>query len=177
MIYQRLGRFANGVQGCDSAVGPYIKHQPFVVGDLPDSGSFDGVVYFADWIKYGINGQNPYGQAGNPLALHRLLISYSLFDIELDRQGSLVRVQGCQVQLRVNDLEVGGCGYVAGAHNTLSGDFQPHLPGRLGLGVNADSFNIEQEVHDLLFHAGDGRVLVHYIIDLDPGDGTAFNRA
>ena len=84
MFYQCVGRFTNGVQGCDRAVGPQLQHQPFVVGDLTDSGTLDGVVHLADWIEYGVNGQNPkvvFGDAPYSIAKIAIVTAVSVLGI------------------------------------------------------------------------------------------------
>ena len=170
VLHQVFGGFLNGVQGRYGAVRPHPQYQPFPVRLLADHHPFYGVFHLADGVVDGVHRQRAHRQPRVPdVARHNLLVALARFHIELNGQGHEGVVQRGQVQLRVDDAEIAGGGDVAGAHPALAHHIQPHLARTPGQRLDADALDAQEQIHHLLFDAGDDRIFVRHFLDFHPG--------
>ena len=179
VIDESRRRFAQGFQGADGAVGPHIQHQLFVVGALPHPGRFPAVVDFHHRIENGVHRQHAHAQA--LVFLGPLVALLAGFHGELDGKLGFGIVQRCQVQLRIDNLEIAGRGNIPGADGARPLGIQAHFPDAAATArpgqrrPDADALDVQEQVHHLLLHPRNGAVFVHHIPDFHLGDRAALD--
>src|SRR5512133_789430 len=138
------------------AVGLDVQDQPVVVGHLARAGGLDGVADPAHGREDRVDRDAADLVGGRLVALGRP-VAAALLDPQLHLQLGL-GVQGGQVQLGVDDVDVGRGDDVGRGHVTGAGRAQAQL------------LDVEDDVGDVLLHALDGRELVQDAVDLDGRD-------
>ena len=145
---------------------------------VADPGRVAVMGYFLHRVKDGVHRQHAHRK---PLIfLGPLVALLTGFHGELDGKFNAGVIQSCQVQLRVDNLKVGGSGNIPGADRPRPLGFQAHLtnaaaarPGQRR--ADADALDVQEQVHHLLLHPRNRAVFVHHIEDFHLGDGAALD--
>src|SRR5262249_10978668 len=167
-----LGAFDHGHLRRYRAVGPDLHHQAVVVGALADAGFLDLVLDAQHRREAGVD--RDYADLA---LLARCLVRRSITAAVLD--GHLhherhVGVQRSQHVLGVDDLHVGLGDHVLALHDAALVAINPNRPRLVGAVLHYQALDVEDDVGDVLDDAGDRRDLVEHALDLDAGDGGAF---
>ena len=84
-----------------------------------------------------------------------------------------VAVQRCDVQLRVDDLNIGVRQDVVRRHFAFARRIDDDLFRTVAMQFAAELLEVQNDLRDVLFHAFDGRELVQHAVDLDGRDRNA----
>ena len=95
-------------------------------------------------------------------------------EVHLDRH--VVRVEGHQDELRVDDLDVGRLGHVGRRHRAGAALDEPELDGMRGEALEAKLLDVQDDLGDVFLDAGDRRELLVDVADLDARDRGALER-
>ena len=175
MAVQNLRRGADGFIRLDAAVGPDLEGQAIVIGLLTNAGVFDGIVHLADRRKDGIRRDDPDGRIGI-LVVRCAHIAAALFQGQVhDEIGVLV--EGGDVQIAVHNLDL--IVHREGGRSQLTGtlDVDRHRLGTIAIQLSGKLFQVEDDLCNVLFHAGNGGKLMLDALNADAGNGNARQRA
>ncbi len=164
-----VGSLNHGILRGDSSIGPDLNHQPIVVRPLADPGGFDRVPHPANRREQRVDGNH-----ANRLVFFFIIFAGAKSTPHLDLEFGLelhLLVERANMLVGVDDLD----DLVALDIGRGDGAF---LVGRKQKGVRVATvgleqylFQVENDLRDILDHAGNGSELVSRAIDLHRGDG------
>ncbi len=162
-----------GLPGGDGAVGLDVEDQPVEVGGLLDPDRLDVEGHPVHRGEDGVDGDDPDG--GGALVLVGRDVAPAPLDRHVDGQAAL-GVEGGDVQVGVEDLDVG-----RGLQVGRRGVARPALVEAQGdrlVGVHPDQqvLEVQDDVGDVLLHAGQGGELVQRLVEAHLGHRRAGNR-
>src|SRR5277367_2400674 len=174
-VFYQLGGQADRVLRSDGAVGPDFDHELFVVGHLTETCGFDRVVDLADRRVDGVHRDVADGQVFVVVAVGGYVaaaILYAHFDLEL----ATFAYRG-DVDALVEDGEVGVFFDLGGGYWPGSFHVEIDALGQVGVELDGDLLEIEDDVRGVFDYAGNRRKFVQDAFDFYGGDGCAFDRA
>ena len=170
-----LGGLRDRVLRIDRAVRRDVEDELVVVGALPDAGGLDVVRHAVDRGEHRVDRDD-----ADRVRLAAVALGRDVAAAAADRQRDLepaLRREVRDLELRVQDLEVGGRLDVGGRDDALTALRQAHLHLRRLAVEDADELlQVEDDVGDVLADARQRRELVRDPFDLDGGDGCALQR-
>ena len=172
---QDLGSLRDRVLRVDRAVGRDVEAQLVVVGALTDAGGLDVVGDAADGREDRVDRDH-----ADRVRLSAVQLRRDVAAAAADRQRHLepaLRREVRDLEVRVEDLEVGRRLDVGGRHGALAARRQPHLDlRRLAVQDADDLLEVEDDVRHVLAYARQRRELVRDALDLHRGHGGALER-
>ena len=167
MFSEDLGSQRNRLLGGDGSVGPYLKDQLVIIGDLTDPGIFHCIIGLHHRRIDRVH-RNHADHGGILFVFLSRNIAAALVEDNLHIQLSAL-AQGGDVQFRIENLHLRigldrTTGHLAG---TLRFDID-----RLRLvavQLSRQRLDIQNNFGDIFRHAGHGRKLMHDAVDLDRG--------
>src|SRR5439155_25541225 len=172
---QDLGRLRDCVLRLDRAVRRHVEDQLVVVGALPDARGLDVVGDAPDRREHRVDRDDADRVRLATVALGRD-VAAAAPDRERDLEPTLRR-QVRDLELRVEDLEVGGSLDVGGGDRALTLRRQPNLDlGRVAVEDADELLQVEDDVSDVLTDARQRRERVRDALELDRGHGGALQR-
>ena len=174
VVANQLGRERHRVARRHRAVGPDVDRQLVVVGVLADARRLDQVVDLLDRRVDRVD-RDP----ADAEILVEVLVGRDVAAAALDAQLHVqlaVLGDGRDVRVRLEDFDVGVGLDVARAHFAGLVDAQVERLGRVGVHLERDLLQVEDDVGRILDHARDRRELVQHAVDLDRGDRRALDR-
>src|SRR3954471_3931207 len=169
---QDLGTLGDRVLRIDRAVGRDVEDQLVVVGALPDARRLHVVGDAVDRREHRVDRDDADRVRLPAVALGRHITAPAA-DRERDLEAALRR-EVRDLEIGVQDLEVGGSLDVGGGDDTLAALRQPHLHLRRLAVEDADELlQVEDDVRHVLADAGERGELVRDPFDLHGGDGGA----
>src|SRR5690242_7962263 len=172
---QDLGRLGDRVLRLDRAVRRHVEDELVVVGALADAGGLDVVGDAADRREHRVDRNDADRVRLAAVALGRN-VAAAAPDRERDLEPALRR-EVRDLELRIEDLEVGGRLDVGGGDRAFALRSQPHLDLRRVAVEDADELlQVEDDVGDVLADARQRRELVRDALELDRGHGGALER-
>ena len=166
MSDQNTGRFLQRLHRRDPPVRPYLHRQTVVVRHLPHAGLLHVEGDAPDGAEDGVDRQfsDPH-----PAPLLGRGVSPSLLDGELHLHLRLVGVGGEQVEIGVEDLDLGRSLDVPRRHDALAPGLQVHPHRPLPFHLQPEFLDLQDDVDHVLPHVRDRRELVR---DVDDADGS-----
>jgi len=165
VIFDQLRGKPERIAGSDGTVGPDLDRQFVVIGDLPETRRFDGVVALADGGVHGIDGNEPDAEVVLEIAVGGNVAAAAFeahFHVEL-----AAFAYGCDVDLFVENLDIAiGFDGGAGDHSRLVGAQIDRL-GAVAGKLERDLLQVEDDVGRVFDHAGNRLELVEHAFDLD----------
>src|SRR4051794_5171448 len=172
---QDLGRLGDRLLGIDGAVRRHVEHELVVVGALADACGLDVIGDAADRREHRVDGNDADRVRASTVALRGHVAAPAA-----DREGDLetaLRREVRDLELGVQDLEVGRRLDVGGRHSALAPRRQAHLDlGGLAVEDADELLEVEDDVGDVLADARQGRELVRDALDLDGRHRCALER-
>src|SRR3954470_7253742 len=163
---QDLGRLGDRLLGIDGAVRRHVEHQLVVVGALADACGLDVIGDAPDRREHRVDGNDADRVRAATVALRGHIAAPAA-----DREGDLetaLRREVRDLELGVQDLEVGRRLDVGGRHRALAPRRQPYLDlGRLAVEDADELLEVEDDVGHVLADAWERRELVGDALDLD----------
>src|SRR5882762_9829063 len=175
VILDQLGREANGVLRSDSAVGPHFDHQLFVVGHLAQASRFHGIVDLAHRRVNGVHRDVPDRQIFVVVAV-RGHVAAAVLGAHLDLQLAAFANRG-DVYALIEHREVRILFDLRRCHRTGILHVDVNRLRQIGVQLDRDLLNVEDNVRGIFDHTGNRRKFVQYSFDFYRGDRCAFNRA
>lgn len=163
-----------GIVRGQTAVGPDLEDELIVVGTLTDAGLLNGVLDLGDGREDGVDCDHA-DRLVSGLVLVAGGESASDADGELGLE-LLLLVEGADVLIRIEDLNLVGRLDVAGSDGTLLVDREGQVAGLVVMGLELDLLEVEDDLDDVLDDARDAGELVRGPLDADRGDGGTFQR-
>ena len=140
---QDLGRAREGLLRRDGAVRLDLDGQLVVVGHLADAGVLDVVVDLAHGREDGVHGDDADGHLLGALGGQ---VAHAPLDGEVHLDGGAVRVEGQQLLVRVDDLDVGGLHDVRGGDGAGAVLDQLELDGMGRVALEAQLLDVEEDL-------------------------------
>src|SRR5579872_7471830 len=175
LVLQDLGGGRKRLVGGDAAVGLDLEDQAVVVGRLADARVFDVIRDLADRREDRIDRDQP----DDVLDVALLLcgdVAAPLLDADLHVQPRLLVRQRGDVILGIEQLDIRVGDDIGGGHFPLAARLDAQHFGLIGGELERQSFEVEDDVGDVLDHARYRRELVQHAIDLHVGDGRTRQR-
>ena len=157
----------------DRTVGLDLERELVVVGGLLDAGGLDRERHPAHRREDRVDRDDPDGRRAL-VALGRQ-VAAALLDGEVEGEAAL-GVDRREVELGVEDLDVGGGLDVAGGDLTGAARVEAQRDRLLGRALQHEVLDVEDEVGDVFLHAGDHVELVERLVEAHLGDRGAGDR-
>ena len=173
LVDQDLGRAAERLLGRDRPVGLDLDRQLVVVGHLTDPHALDRVVDLADRREDRVDGDDADRQRLGALGAE---VAHAALDGEVHLDRHVVRVEGHQDEVWIDDLDVGRLGDVGGGDRPGPALDQPELDGMRRVALEAELLDVQDDLGDVLLDARDRRELLVDVTDLDARDRRSLER-
>ena len=163
MVAQNTGSQRDRVPGVDGPVGPDLQRQLVIVGGVTHTGVLHRVVDLAHRRIDGVHRNHPNDRLGR-LVLFRGHIAPAVGERQFHRQGG-VGAQSGNIQIWVQNLHVSIRLNVPGRYHTGTRRFNMDGLDAFTVQLGDDPLHIQDDLGDILLHAGDSGKLM-----LDAGD-------
>src|SRR5580698_399705 len=152
VVLQQLRRQADGISRSDGAVGPDFKSQLVVVGDLPETRGFHGVIALAHRRVNGVDGDETDAEIFVEILVGGDVSAAALeahFHVEL-----AAFADGGNVDVFIQNLDVGICFDHARCDHTRLIGAQIDGFGRVAAELEGNLLQVQDDVGGVLDHSG-----------------------
>ena len=171
MLAEDLGGLDQGHLGAEDAGRPDPQDQLVVVGPLADAGVLDVVLDPVDRAEAGVDRDDADLEVVG-VSLGRRAVAPAVLDGHFQVERHVVG-QGAEDVVGIDDLDRLVVEDVGGGDDAPAVAVDPDRPGRFGVVLDHQQLDVQDQVGDVVDHAGDRGKLVLDPQDLDLGDGAA----
>ena len=177
MLGQHTGSQRNGLLCIDRAIRPNLDGQLVVVDGLANTGALDIIIHLEHGGVNAINGKS----VDVILLDDGLLVALSGHIAATLIEGQLhdelaALAQGCDVPLRVQDLNIIALLDVIGGDLTGANCLNTHCLRTVGVQLCSDTLQVQDNLGNVFLDALNGGELVNHAVDLDAGHGDTGQR-